>query len=259
MTHATRTNTTILVVDDDRSSRSFLADNLTADGYEVLEAGTMATAQRLLSTSLLDLAIVDLGLPDGDGLELLRLVRDSSQLLARIDATLPMIVTSGRDTTVDRVRGFERGCDDYVTTPYSYPELRARIAALLRRRVPGTTMARLRVGPLEVDALARQAWLHGERLTLSSKEFALLRALVSEPERVFTREELLRVVWGWDEATAASAYTRTLDSHASRLRRKLAVDGVRFVINVWGVGYRLVDGVPASASGRSLALPAPRR
>jgi DNA-binding response OmpR family regulator len=259
MTHATRTNTTILVVDDDRSSRSFLADNLTADGYEVLEAGTMAAAQRLLSTSLLDLAIVDLGLPDGDGLELLRLVRDSSQLLARIDATLPMIVTSGRDTTVDRVRGFERGCDDYVTTPCSYPELRARIAALLRRRVPGTTMARLRVGPLEVDALARQAWLHGERLTLSSKEFALLRALVSEPERVFTREELLRVVWGWDEATAASAYTRTLDSHASRLRRKLAVDGVRFVINVWGVGYRLVDGVPASASGRSLALPAPRR
>jgi DNA-binding response OmpR family regulator len=260
MTQTTQTvNTTILVVDDDRGSRAFLADNLTADGYEVLEAGSMAAAQRLLSTSLLDLAIVDLGLPDGDGLELLRLVRESSQSLARIDATLPMIVTSGRDTTVDRVRGFERGCDDYVTTPYSYPELRARIAALLRRRRPGTTMARLRVGPLELDALARQAWLHGERLTLSSKEFGLLRALASEPERVFTREELLRVVWGWDEVTAASAYTRTLDSHASRLRRKLAVDGVRFVINVWGVGYRLVDGVPAGGSPRSAALEAARR
>jgi DNA-binding response OmpR family regulator len=256
MTHTG--NTTILVVDDDRSSRAFLADNLTADGYEVLEAATMAAAQRLLSTSSLDLAIVDLGLPDGDGLGLLALVRQSSQLLARIDATLPMIVISGRDTTVDRVRGFERGCDDYVTKPYSYQELRARVAALLRRRTPAPTVARLRVGPLEVDALARQAWLDGDLLTLSSKEFGLLRALVSEPERVFTREELLRVVWGWDEATAGGAYTRTLDSHASRLRRKLALDGVRFVINVWGVGYRLIDGVPASGSGRGLAVPAAR-
>jgi DNA-binding response OmpR family regulator len=256
MTHTA--NTTILVVDDDRASRAFLADNLTADGYEVLEAGTVVAARRLLSTSLLDLAIIDLGLPDGDGLELLALVRESGQPLARIDATLPMVVISARDTTVDRVRGFERGCDDYVTRPYSYPELRARVAALLRRRVPAATLARLRVGPLEVDALTRQAWLDGELLTLSSKEFALLRALVSAPDHVFTREELLRVVWGWDEATAAGAYTRTLDSHASRLRRKLAVDGMRFVINVWGIGYRLVDGVPAAASARDLAVPAAR-
>jgi DNA-binding response OmpR family regulator len=240
------TNSTILVVDDDRTSRAFLADNLTADGYEVLEAGTVAAAQRLLSTSLLDLAIVDLGLPDGDGLELLRLVRESDQPLARIDAGLPMIVTSGRDTTVDRVRGLERGADDYVITPYSYSELRARIAALLRRRAPASRAARLRVGPLEVDAVGRQAWLHGEPVKLSSKEFALLRALVSEPERVFSREELLRVVWGWNEATAGGACTRTLDSHASRLRCKLSHDGVRFVVNVWGVGYRLVDGVPTA-------------
>jgi DNA-binding response OmpR family regulator len=257
MTHTA--NTTILVVDDDRGSRAFLADNLTADGYEVLEAGTIAAAQRLLSTSLLDMAIVDLGLPDGEGLELLALVRDSRQPLARIDATLPMIVISGRDTSVDRLRGFERGCDDYVTKPYSYPELRARVAALLRRRTPTASFARLRVGPLELDALGRQAWLEGQLVTLSSKEFALLRALMSEPERVFTREELLRVVWGWDEATAAGAYTRTLDSHASRLRRKLTVDGARFVINVWGVGYRLTDGVPAAAGARGLEVPISRR
>jgi DNA-binding response OmpR family regulator len=257
MTHAGNTN--ILVVDADRSSRSFLADNLTADGYEVLEAGTIAAAQRLLTASRLDMAIVDLGLPDGDGLGLISLVRESSQLLARIDATLPIVVISDRDSTVDRLRGFERGCDDYMAKPYSYPELRARVAALLRRRTPAAAMARLRVGPLEVDALARQAWLNGDLVTLSSKEFALLRALISEPERVFTREELLRVVWGWDEATAAGAYTRTLDSHASRLRRKLAADGVRFVINVWGVGYRLTDGVPASGRGRDLAFPPARR
>lgn len=87
----------------------------------------------------------------------------------------------------------------------------------------------------------------------------MLRALISEPQRVFTREELLRVVWGWNEATAAGAYTRTLDSHASRLRRKLAVDGVRFVINVWGIGYRLVDGVPAAVPAPNLAVPLARR
>jgi DNA-binding response OmpR family regulator len=115
------------------------------------------------------------------------------------------------------------------------------------------------VGPLELDALARQAWLDGQLVTLSSKEFALLRALMSEPERVFTREELLRVVWGWDEATAAGAYTRTLDSHASRLRRKLTVEGARFVINVWGVGYRLTDGVPAAAGARGLEVSTVRR
>jgi DNA-binding response OmpR family regulator len=239
-------NMRILVVDEDQTARAFLADNLTADGYEVLEAGTLAAAQRLLGTSFLDMAIIDLGLPDGDGLDLLRMVRESGQSLAPIDADLPLIVTSGRNTTVDRVRGFERGCDDYLSTPYSYPELRARVGALLRRRVRSQTLARVRIGPLEVDMLARQAWLHGVAIDLSSKEFGLLRALASDPERVFTRAELLRVVWGWEELGASQTRTRTLDSHASRLRRKLSREGVRFVINVWGVGYRLTDGVPVA-------------
>ena len=114
-----------------------------------------------------------------------------------------------------------------------------RIISLLRRtrRRPGE--ARLRLGPLEVDPIARRVELGGEPISLSKKEFALLRALAEEPTRVFTREELLRGVWGY----RAIGTTRTLDSHASRLRKKLGVHGDRFVVNVWGVGYRLVDGI----------------
>jgi len=239
------THTTILVVDEDQSDRNFLAENLTADGYEVLEAGTMAAAERLLGSGTPDLAIIDLGLPDGDGLELLALVRDAGEGASRINSQLPLILTAGASTTVDRVRGFERGCDDFVPRPYQYPELRARVAALLRRHTRPPGPPRVRVGPLEVDVLGRRAWLDGERLELSSKEFGLLRALAADPERAFTRAELLSVVWGWEECSASKARTRTLDSHASRLRRKLSGDEHRFVINVWGIGYRLIDGVPA--------------
>ncbi|MGH2844001.1 MAG: response regulator transcription factor [Solirubrobacteraceae bacterium] len=246
MSHATQT---ILVVDQEQGSRTYLADNLTADGYEVLEAGTLASAQRLICTRLLDLAIIDPRLPDGDGLELLGLVRQAAPGPARIDADLPLIVTSGRSSSVDRVRGFERGCDDYLSSPYDYPELRARVVALLRRRARSRSSARLRVGPLELDTLARQAWVDGEPVQLSTKEFGLLRALAAEPERAFSRTELLRSVWGWADAESA-VRTRTLDSHASRLRHKLARHGPQFVINVWGVGYRLIDATPGpSLSG----------
>jgi len=233
---------TIVVVDDDEVARSFLADNLTADGYQVLEAGTLAAAHRLAATRFVDLAIVDLGLPDGDGLELLRHVRESDGIGGRIDPTLPVLVLSGRVSEVDRLRGFERGADDYLPKPFSYAELRARIAALLRRRIHANLGSRIRIGPLELDALSRQTWLNGAPVPLSKKEFGLLRALASDPVRVFSREELMRTVWGWD-GEGGSLRTRTLDTHAARLRRKLSDADTSFVINVWGVGYRLLDGV----------------
>lgn len=242
-------NTTILLVDDDREVRAFLADNLTADGYEVLEADTLVAAKRLLGTRFLDLAIIEPGLPDGDGLELLSLVRGADGLFSRIDPDLPLIVLSRRSTEVERLRCFARGCDDFLGRPYSYFELRARIEALLRRRSRATLASRVRVGPLEVDSLSRQAWLWGTPLKLSSKEFSLLRILASDPGRVFRREELLELVWGWTEPTSQRT-TRTLDSHASRLRRKLSCEDVQFVVNVWGVGYRLTDPSAESASVR---------
>jgi DNA-binding response OmpR family regulator len=117
-------------------------------------------------------------------------------------------------------------------------ELRLRIAALLRRTRERPSEGRLRVGELELDPVAREVRLRGVRVTLSQKEFALLRRLAGEPTRVFTKAELLRDVWGF----RAMGATRTLDSHACRLRQKLSVRGDRFVVNVWGVGYRLVDG-----------------
>ena len=185
--------------------------------------------------------VVDMELPDGDGLELLEFVRDAGNGESRVDPGLPLILTSLNASPLDRMRGLERGCDDYLPRRYAYTELRARIAALLRRRHRLAINSRIRVGTLEVDALSRQAWVGGEQVLLSSKEFSLLHALAREPGRVFKRAELMAMVWGWSDGSHAAHRTRTLDSHASRLRRKLAAHGASYVINVWAVGYRLID------------------
>ena len=229
---------TILLVEDDDATRAFLAENLSADGHDVVTADCARDGWRLLESKYPDLALIDVGLPDGSGLDLVRRVRDADGVASRVDPWLPVLVLSGRRAELDRVRGFERGCDDYVVKPFSYAELRARVASLLRRsqRRPGT--GRVRVGTLELDPPSREVTVRGERVDLSQKEFALLRALAVEPCRVFTKEELLRGVWGFRSLGA----TRTLDSHACRLRQKLGRHGDRYVVNVWGVGYRLVDG-----------------
>jgi DNA-binding response OmpR family regulator len=233
---------TILVVEDDAPTRTFLADNLTADGYELLVAESVRDGLRLLETRFPDLAVIDLGLPDASGYELLRRVREADGVASRLDPGTPLIVLTGRDGEIDRVRGFDRGADDYICKPFSYPELRGRVAALLRRAGQTRTGGRLRVGDLEIDAAARTVRLRGAPVALSQKEFALLRTLAAEPVRVFTKDELLRQIWGFRHRGT----TRTLDSHACRLRHKLGVHGDRFVVNVWGVGYRLVDGAPGS-------------
>ena len=227
---------TILVVEDHRPTRTFLADNLAADGYEPLEADSARDAMRLMAAKAPDLAVIDLGLPDRDGLDLLRELRSSDEGVSGIDPQLPVILLTGRAGELDRVRGFDRGCDDYVTKPFSYQELRARIGAVLGRAHRHSRAGLLRIGHLVIDPLRRNVELSGEPVHLSKKEFALLRALAEDPTRVFTREELLRGVWGY----RSLGTTRTLDSHAARLRRKL---GGGFIVNVWGVGYRLIDGV----------------
>jgi DNA-binding response OmpR family regulator len=232
------TPATILLVEDHLITRRFVADNLTADGYELLEATSLAEARRAVTDSYPDLAIVDLGLPDGDGLDLVRIVRTSDRTVSRIDPDLPLLILTGRGGELDRLRGFERGADDYLQKPFSYQELRARIGALLRRTARRPGVGRLRAGALELDPVARRVWLRGRPVELSKKEYDLLRALISDPGRVFTRAELLRAVWGFDHV----GRTRTLDSHAYRLRQKLSTEHDRFVINVWGVGFRLYDG-----------------
>ena len=241
---------TILVVEADDATRTFLADNLSADGYDLLVADCAAIGLSLIERKFPDIALVDVGLPDGSGLDLLRRVRSADGVASRINPDMALIVISGRASELDRVRGFDRGADDYVCKPFSYPELRGRVAALLRRADQRPTHRRLRAGPLEVDPPSREVRLHGERIALSQKEFALLRTLVSEPTRVFTKDELLRTIWGY----RSRGSTRTLDSHACRLRHKLAAHGERYVVNVWGVGYRLLDGPRAGATARDERL-----
>jgi DNA-binding response OmpR family regulator len=238
----------ILVVEDDVPTGTFLADNLTADGYDLIVATTLGEALRALERQHVDLAVVDVGLPDGSGLELLRRVREAGGPGSRLDARLPLLVVSGRAGETDRVRGFERGADDFVGKPFAYGELRLRVAALLRRARERRVEGRVRVGELELDPVSRDVRVRGARVTLSQKEFALLRQLAAEPTRVFTKAELLRDVWGF----RALGATRTLDSHACRLRQKLAAHGGGFVVNVWGVGYRLIDGPLHREEGRAV-------
>src|SRR3954453_20442404 len=236
--------TTLLLVEDDLGLRTFLANNFTADGFAVLVADTVRDAVRLLEYKQPDLALIDLGLPDGSGLDLIGRVRGADGLASRLDPQLPLVILTGRASELDRVRGFERGADDFVAKPFSYGELRARVTAILRRTRPRAALGRLRVGDLEIDPPSREVWLRDRRIGLSQKEFALLKALATAPTRVFTKEELLRDVWGFRSMGA----TRTLDSHACRLRQKLGTAGDRFVVNVWGVGYRLVDGPVEAAA-----------
>lgn len=227
----------VLLLEDHALTRRFLADNLAADGFEPVEAETVAEALAVLDITPPDVAVVDLCLPDRDGLEFIREVRAAVRCGAGPDPDLPMLVLSGRANEVERLRGFDRGADDFLPKPFGYPELRARIGALLRRSRTAPRPVRRRVGPLEIDPITREVRLDGGRIELSRKEFELLTLLAREPTRVYTRDELLREVWGFQ----APGQTRTLDSHASRLRRKLAAGGHRFVLNVWGIGYRLAE------------------
>jgi len=226
-----------MVVEDDDATREFLADNLKADSYAVVAASSGRQALNLLEVKDCDLMLLDVMLPDASGFELCRRVRDADGLAQRIDPQIPVIMLTGRTSETDRVRGFARGADDYIVKPFHYQELAARIEAVLRRSRGRRGEGVLQVGELRIDPVSREVVVGGRKVDLSAKEFALLRTIAAEPTRVFTKEELLRDVWGFK----LMGSTRTLDSHASRLRRKLGSSGRRWVINVWGVGYRLTD------------------
>jgi DNA-binding response OmpR family regulator len=228
---------TVVVCDDDDPTRELLCDQLTADRYRALPAPSASDALRLCGYNQPDLMVLDLALPDAPGIDVLRQIRSAEGSADRFDPELPVIVLTGRGSDADRVRGFESGADDYLIKPFHYPELLARIGAVLRRRA-GRRDGPIRIGELLIDPATRQVRVGDRQIDLANKEFALLRTLASEPRRVFTKEELLRDVWGFK----SMGRTRTLDSHASRLRRKLDPEGVRYVFNCWGVGYRLIEG-----------------
>ena len=227
---------TVVVCEDDEPTLELLCDHLAADRYRALPAPCAADALRHCHFKQPDLLVLDLRLPDAPGLDVLREIRGADGSTGRYDPELPVIVLSGRSSDADRVRGLLAGADDYLVKPFHYPELAARIESVLRRRAPHREGPR-RIGELFIDPSTREVRVGQRRVDLANKEFALLRALAAEPHRVFGKEELLRDVWGFQ----SMGRTRTLDSHASRLRRKLDPEAARFVINCWGVGYRLIE------------------
>jgi DNA-binding response OmpR family regulator len=231
------THGSLLLVEDDETTRNFLADNLAADGFGVVTATDPGEAVRAIEVRRPDLVLLDLLLDGGSGLTVLDRVRAADGLGSRIDPDLPVIVVSARAGEVDRVRGFARGADDYVVKPFSYPELVARVRALLRRAEGRPRRGVVRAGELTLDPVTRAVRLGGAPVELSAKEFALLHALASDPNRVFPKAELLRDVWGYRSLGAS----RTVDAHACRLRRKLSRGGRAYVLNVRGVGYRLME------------------
>jgi DNA-binding response OmpR family regulator len=239
------TEATVVVCEDDAPTLELLCDHLDADRFRVLPAPCAADALRLCHYKAPDLLLLDLRLPDAGGLDVLREIRGSEDAAGRYDPSLPVIVVSGRSTDADRLRGMLCGADDYVVKPFHLPELTARMRAVLRRRA-ARRAGPLRVGEIVVDSVRREVSVGGRPVALANKEFALLRALAAEPTRVFTKDELLRDVWGF----RSMGRTRTLDSHASRLRRKLDPESGRYVVNCWGVGYRLVDGPEPDVAAR---------
>jgi two-component system, OmpR family, KDP operon response regulator KdpE len=221
--------TSILAIEDDPSIRAALERGLVERGHTVQTAGTGIAGLEAVLGEHPDVVLLDLGLPDVDGITVIGMIRAAS--------SVPIIVLTAVDDDPTMVRALDSGADDYVVKPFHYQELRARIGAVLRRGA-GSGEGPCRAGEIVVDPVRRKVWVGEREVALSNKEFALLRVLIGDPSRVFSKRELLEAVWGY----RAPARTRTLDSHASRLRRKLDPEHGRYVVNAWGFGYRLVDG-----------------
>ena len=221
-------NAAVLLADAEPATREFLERHLADDGFDVLPAQAEREALDLVERVKPSLVLTST--------ELCRRLREGEPGRSW-DREVPVIVLGGSQAdAVDRVRAFDRGCDDYVARPFHYDELLARIRAVLRRTSP-SPRDRLEAGAIAVDLATRRVTVDGRAVALPGKEYELLGKLATDPNRVFTKEQLLRDVWGY----RSLGRTRTLDSHASRLRRKLREAGAGdCVVNVWGVGYRLV-------------------
>jgi two-component system alkaline phosphatase synthesis response regulator PhoP len=230
-------NQHILVVDDDREIVRLLRGYLEKSGYQVLVAFNGETAVHILRREKPDLAILDLMLPDRDGLDITRFIRSDPQLMA-----LPIIMLTARVEDMDKILGLELGADDYITKPFNPREVVARVRALLRRsELESGAMANsiLTTGGLQLDVGRRSITLDGSHIDLTPTEFDLLKVLMESPGYAFTRDELIEKGLGY----AYAGMGRTLDSHIKNLRRKIEPDAKNpiYIQTVYGVGYRLTE------------------
>ena len=222
----------VLVVDDDVKTVELVRLYLDRDGYQVLIAYDGIEALRLARESYPDLIVLDLMLPDIDGLEVCRTLRHESDV--------PIIMLTARTTDQDKLTGLDLGADDYVTKPFSPKELAARVRAVLRRLPGERGPEEIKSGELSIDFTKHEAWLAGRPLNLTSVEFKLLGVLAKEPSRVFSRASLIEEALGYD----FEGFDRTIDVHILNLRRKLEPDPShpRYIKTVYGVGYKFVGG-----------------
>lgn len=221
----------VLLVEDDPRITSFLDKGLTAEGHSVTTAATVAEAEAALAAygDRLDLLLLDLGLPGGDGEDILRRLR-------RHGSTLPVIVLTARAEVSDRVRGLDAGANDYVVKPFAFEELLARMRAV-RRTMDNPTSHELVVGDLRLDTLTKVAWRAGRRIDLAPREWALLELFMGHPTRVFTRAHILSRVWQYDLDPGSNV----VDVYVGYLRKKLNRPGLEPLIHtVRGAGYRLI-------------------
>jgi DNA-binding response OmpR family regulator len=228
---------TILVVEDETSISSFVAAYLRNAGYGVRTAASAKAAIVDLAGEIPSLVVLDLNLPDGDGVELCRRIRKSSDV--------PILMLTARDEDVDKIIGLEVGADDYMTKPFNPRELVARVKSVLRRASPERRRSEteeLRHGDLVVNSGKREVHVADEEVHLAPKEFDLLWELLDHRGIVLTRDQLLERVWGYTFA----GDTRTVDVHVRQIRRKLG--DASPIVTVWGVGYKVAsERAPAPA------------
>jgi two-component system alkaline phosphatase synthesis response regulator PhoP len=222
----------VLVVDDDVKTVELVKLYLKRDGYQVLTAYDGVEALRLARESSPDLIVLDLMLPDIDGLEICRILRHESDV--------PIIMLTARTTDQDKLTGLGLGADDYVTKPFSPKVIAARVRAVLRRLPGERGPEQIKRNELSIDFVKHEAWFAGRPLNLTSVEFKLLGVLAKEPGRVFSRTSLIEEALGYD----FEGFDRTIDVHILNLRRKLEADYrcPRYIKTVYGVGYKFVGG-----------------
>ena len=226
---------TIMLVDDDPDIVTVLQGNLTLAGFAVVTAGSGEEAVQLLVRESPDLLILDLSLPDYDGLQLCRKIKAA-------DHEFPIIMLTARDSVADKVLGFECGADDYLVKPFAFLELEARIKASLRRQMKQKEQRPLCIyrGALKIDYAARRVWLAGKSINLTKKEFDLLYFLALHAGDTMSRDDLRHALWG---KKSLYSWSRTIDVHIQHLRQKIErnPEFPELIVTVTGVGYRLDD------------------